>query len=430
MSVNQQPKILYIEDDALSRELISKILTAKGYEVLLAQNGLAGLRMAQAEYPDLILIDLGVTVLDGYEVATRLRSLPSLEFTPIVGLTANPQSDNRERAITAGCNGYIAKPINVKELPGQIEAYLFGQRDEVTDKQQNKYLKAYNQRLVKRLESTVVELETTNQELREAHRQLKKLDKVKSDFISLAAHELRTPISLVHGYAYLLLTENESGNVEPSKDILTSILNASGQLNKTVNDLINVSNVELGQIQLFLAPTSVDYLAHAALNELAPISQGRHLSIEIMDLNKLPMVKGDPQQLQQVFWNLLSNAVKFTPDDGYVHIYGKETKEGVEVIFEDTGVGINVENQEHIFGRFSVLDDVLNHSSSDTSFRGGGLGLGLYITKGIVEAHGGRIWVESEGHDEERCPGSRFHLLLPIADFPEEEDLEELSDLD
>jgi signal transduction histidine kinase len=119
------------------------------------------------------------------------------------------------------------------------------------------------------------------------------------------------------------------------------------------------------------------------------------------------------QQLQQVFWNLLSNAVKYTPDNGYVQVWGQEVEDGIEIIVEDTGIGINPADQIHIFGRFNVLEDVLYHSTSDTSFMGGGLGLGLYIVRGIVEAHGGRIWVESKGFDEERCPGSQFHVVLP-----------------
>lgn len=414
MSGSHAQKILYIEDDLLSRNLVSQVLEQSGYEVFLAADGLSGLRMAQAEPPDLILVDLGISRLDGYEVATRLRSLPSLASTPIVALTARVKEGDRERALTAGCDGYISKPIDVDELANQISHYLAGHQDQVPESQQKQYLRAYNHKLVKRLENSVIELEAANRELKEAHRALQKLDKMKSDFISLAAHELRTPISQVHGYAYLLLTKEEAHSGPSTNEMLQAIMNASTQLNKTINDLINISSVEMGQIELFLTPTSIDYAVHAALNELAPLSQGRNLSIEIIDLNKLPMIQGDVQQLQQVFWNLLSNAVKYTPDSGYVHIWGREVEGGVEVIVEDTGIGINPENQTHIFGRFNVLEDVLYHSSSDTSFRGGGFGLGLYIVRGIVEAHGGRVWVESEGFDEERCLGSKFHVVLPL----------------
>jgi signal transduction histidine kinase len=133
--------------------------------------------------------------------------------------------------------------------------------------------------------------------------------------------------------------------------------------------------------------------------------------------------------LQQVFLNLLSNAIKYTPDGGEIEILaqvveGTESAQPngptraagkfIEIIFEDTGIGIDLEEQERIFGRFYEIRDPDLHSTSKTRFLGGGLGLGLAIARGIVEAHGGFLWAESEGCDEERCPGSRFHVLLPV----------------
>ena len=224
----------------------------------------------------------------------------------------------------------------------------------------------------------------------------------------------RTPLSLMHGYAYLLLTRPKDDTIVSQTEIVQSILTASSQLNKTVTDLINVANVEMGDIELFITQTTIDHIIHSAWNELSPVSQGRHLFIEISDLNHLPAIQGDAQQLQQVFWNLLSNAVKYTPDGGQIQVYGRTVEGGVEIVIEDTGIGIDPDDQQHIFGRFNILQDVLHHTSSDTSFMGGGLGLGLFIVKGIVEAHGGRVWVESEGADEEGCPGSRFYLFLPL----------------
>ena len=413
MPSSRSSKILYIESDSANRHSIYQGLEKNGYQVLLASDGLSGLRLAQAEHPSLILIDLEVSGLDGYEVATRARGLPSLEQTPIVALADGNQAGVRERALIAGCTGYIQKPVAVDVLTGQIEAYLAGLRDQLTVTQQHRSLRAYNSELVKKLESMVIELDATNRELKEAHNTLQKLDKMKSDFIALAAHELRTPISLVHGYAHLMMTKADDDDTLSSEEMLQSLLDASNHLNKTVNDLINVANVEMGKIELFLTPLSIDYPVHSALNELAPLSQGRNLSIEIMELNNLPFIEGDAQHLQQVFWNLLSNAIKYTPDGGQIQLWGRESAEGVEVIVEDTGIGIDPQDQRHIFGRFNVLENILHHSTSDTSFLGGGLGLGLYIVQGIVEAHRGKVWVESEGFDEEHCPGSKFHVLLP-----------------
>ena len=410
----QALKILYIEDDPICRKLVSRVLTKRGYQITLASDGLAGLRLARDEHPDLILMDLNLEVLDGYELATRLRSMPGLAQTPIVALTGNASQESREQALTAGCDGYISKPIDNNVLLDRIEAYMTGQRDQIPETRQTLHLKAQNHKLAQRLEHKIVELEQTHQALQDAQYELKKLDKMKSNFISLVAHELRTPISAVYGYAYLLMTKEESNYSLSSEEMLQSILTASNQLNKMVNDLINVASVEMGQIDPCISPTAVGHLVHTALDELSPLGQGRHLSIELQNLETLPIIHGDVKQLYQVFWSLLSNAVKYTPDGGQIRIRGRVVPEGVEIVFEDSGVGIDIADQDYIFDRFNVLGNVLNHSSSSTSFMGGGLGLGLYISRGIVEAHGGRVWVKSPGFDKEKCPGSTFYVTLPI----------------
>jgi signal transduction histidine kinase len=139
---------------------------------------------------------------------------------------------------------------------------------------------------------------------------------------------------------------------------------------------------------------------------------------------------GDPERLHQAIFNVIGNAIKFTPDGKQIHITNtlypaKEDEDGklrgymcIRVI--DTGIGIAPENQERIFDKFSGLGSVALHSTSKYKFKGGGPGLGLAITRGIIEAHGGRVWVESEGYDEDRCPGSTFHIYLPLRDSPPE----------
>lgn len=130
------------------------------------------------------------------------------------------------------------------------------------------------------------------------------------------------------------------------------------------------------------------------------------------------MLFGDPERLYQAFRNILSNAIKYTPDGGKVTVGGRLLPGFIEVTITDTGIGISAEDQETIFEKFSQLGNASLHSSGKTKFKGGGPGLGLPIARGIVEAHGGAIWVESDGHDEKCCPGSTFHVLLPIRTEP------------
>ena len=140
----------------------------------------------------------------------------------------------------------------------------------------------------------------------------------------------------------------------------------------------------------------------------------RDLRFEIEGLADLPVIEGDGQRLHQAMWNVVSNAIKYTPDGGSIRILGHQIEDMVHVSVQDTGVGIPPEETEHIFDRFYVLGDTQLHHTSKTALKGGGLGLGLTVTRGIIEAHGGRIWAESEGHDEEKLPGSTFHILLPL----------------
>jgi hypothetical protein len=141
-----------------------------------------------------------------------------------------------------------------------------------------------------------------------------------------------------------------------------------------------------------------------------------------MDIPPLPMVKADPNLLKKLFHHLLNNAIKFTPDGGRVTVNAKNLPEqnsempngGIEIIVSDTGVGVSADSRDIIFSKFYQPGDVYKHSTSKTRFKGSGAGLGLALSKGIVEAHGGRIWVESAGYDEINFPGSQFHVMLPL----------------
>jgi signal transduction histidine kinase len=157
---------------------------------------------------------------------------------------------------------------------------------------------------------------------------------------------------------------------------------------------------------------------------MRPAASKRHLIVSVADLGEIPNIRGDRARLEQVFLGLVNNAVKFTPDAGKIEITGhldptSTELEYVELCIADQGIGVDPEQRTLIFEKFYRPENPLLHSTNDSSFKGAGPGLGLAIAKGIVEAHGGRIWVDSSGRDEEACPGSRFYVRLPV-DGPEE----------
>jgi signal transduction histidine kinase len=402
------PTILHVEDDAPSRMLVKRILAVEGYEVIEAEDGFAGLEMAQQHLPDLILMDINIPGMDGYEITTKLKSLEETSHIPIVALTANVVEGDRERALVAGCDGYLSKPLDVDKFPAQLEAFLHGKRDEMDAGARLERLEEYSYRLVSRLEKTISELRRANQELR-------RVDKMKSDFVILASHELRTPLTLIYGYIHLL--EMETRNLTDdslARNMIRYIGEAAHRLTVVVDDIVNVSLIDADSLEIKTDPVNIAEAVNEALKELQQRADERGQQIEFKGLDELPSILGDAGYLRQAFSNLISNAMKYTPDDGYIEISGECLKNKVHIVVSDTGIGIDKEEQERIFDKFYVTGDTRHHSTSRTAYKGGGLGVGLSVARGIVEAHQGKIWVESEGYDEECCPGSQFHILLPL----------------
>jgi len=413
---NHRPKILYVEDDPASVTLVRRLLEGEGYEITDVPDGLSAIEIAKSESLDLILMDINISGLDGYEVTTRLRSIEEMGEVPIVAVTAATLKGDRERSLIAGCNGYIPKPIHVDKFPNQVRAFLMGTKEEIESAEERaEYLVQYSHRLVDRLEEKIRELEV-------AHADLQRVEKMKSDFIILASHELRTPLTSIYGHAQILLQDSAiPGSLDEegsARHLLQRIADATQRLDHVFDEIRNVSLIDADRLNLAKEPVVLRPLIVSVVENLQDLGPSRDLQFELEGLADLPMIVGDTRRLHQAIWNIVSNAIKSTPDGGRIYIVGRQIEDAVDISVEDTGVGIPLEERERIFNRFYVLEDTIRHHSSKTAFRGGGLGLGLAVARGIVEAHGGKIWAESEGYDEEKLPGSTFHILLPVRKPP------------
>jgi signal transduction histidine kinase len=254
-------------------------------------------------------------------------------------------------------------------------------------------------------------------QLSRTQQSLERLERSKSDFISVAAHELKTPLTLVEGYAAML--RETFSTTEQGKLLLEGINNGTHRLRLIVDDMIDVSLIDNNLMSITCQPLWLNRLFGVLRGELSESLAERRLSLEITPFpGSSEMIFGDPERLLQAFYNVISNAIKFTPDGGKIKLDGRKLPGFIEVTISDTGIGIDPDDQQIIFEKFGRLGNPTLHSSGKTKFKGGGPGLGLHISKGIFEAHGGTIWVESPGYNEETCPGSTFHILIPHRSEP------------
>jgi signal transduction histidine kinase len=266
-----------------------------------------------------------------------------------------------------------------------------------------------------------LEITQLNEELRQAMERVERLDRAKSDFLTVASHELRTPLTHMKGYAHMLEELHGARALTPEQtlEISHSIGRAVDRLETIVSAIVDMSQLERNELDTVFASTTLKAVLRFALEPWMEPIQRRRLHLTVKGVEDIPPILADLQRLSQAFGNLISNAVKYTPDGGAISIHAYHTDEAhLEVIVSDTGVGISPEDQARIFEMFSRVGSADQHSSSGFEFKGGGPGLGLAIARGIIKAHGGRIWVESQGYDEARCPGSEFHVVLPLQATP------------
>jgi signal transduction histidine kinase len=251
-------------------------------------------------------------------------------------------------------------------------------------------------------------------EMADVQKKMEQLDRSKSSFISVAAHELKTPLTLVEGYASMIRDAALGDQKRNLDELLSGIHTGISRLRQILDDLIDVSLIDNNLLALNWQPLQLSQLLELLQLELESTIRDRQQKLVVKDFQGGDSwIYADPERLYQALRNILINAIKFTPDGGSIFVDGRTLPGFIELTVADTGIGISAEDQSLIFEKFGQLGRVDLHSSGKTKFKGGGPGLGLAISRGIVEAHEGTIWVESEGYDEKALKGSIFHVLIP-----------------
>jgi len=379
-------RILVVDDEKEIRDLLYKALTRLGrFHVELAETGEDVLQKIEKDSFDLVLTDLKMPKMDGIQLISEIaRSKPEILT---VLMTGHGTIDSAVEAMKQGASDYLTKPLNLDETVIRIQKALEDR-----------------QRFV-RLKEFADQLEKANQELR-------RIDVVKSEFVSVASHELRTPLAAIKNAVQLMLS-GKTGEINENQTKFLSMAQRNiNRLTNILNDLLNLSRIESGKIELKFEKVDLKGVLELTASSLTPQADVKSIQIEVEVPEQLPTVHGDQDKIEQILTNLIGNSIKFTPEGGKILITAKlllKEREGaygdfVAVSVKDTGIGIPPEHLDAIFEKFHQVESSLHRSVSGT-------GLGLAITKGLVEAHQGKLWVESEVGN-----GSTFTFTLPISE--------------
>ncbi|HEU0294689.1 MAG TPA: ATP-binding protein [Anaerolineales bacterium] len=264
--------------------------------------------------------------------------------------------------------------------------------------------------MTEKLQERTLELERTN-------RILEQMDRTKMRFIQISAHELRTPMTLVQGYAQMAQLKAD-GNADLER-YTRGLLEGTSRMVEIIDSMLDVSRIDSNALDLSPSEALLEKIIDKVCKAFGSAFEDRKLNFQVHNLSDLPAVQADKDLLYKVFYHVIGNAIKYTPDGGSITVSGRRVVEDledpeIEIAVKDTGIGVDPQYQELIFEKFYQTGEVNLHSSGKTKYKGGGPGLGLAIARGIIDAHRGRIWLESGGHNEKTYPGSTVYVRLSV----------------
>lgn len=392
-------RVLHIEDDPSNRLLVRKLLAVEGLEVIDAADGLEGVRLALAERPDLILVDINLPGLDGYEVTLRLRAEPVLKETPIIAITAE---GDRDTSMAVGCTGFLQKPIDARKFSSQVMQYLGGFRERATSTVDatEAVLRTQGGRIVARLEAKVEELERMNARLRE-------LDRLRTEFYRNMSHELATPMTPIVGYLRMLVDEELGPLEKPQKKALRAMDDCVRRLRTTLDNLIDVTAIETGRMRLHHRDFDLLEVVKRSAASLQDAMTDKRVKL-VDEYPRGPLATfGDPDRLQRALLQILENAVKFTAESSHVGVCVRAVGDAYEITVADEGLGVDPAKHDQVFEPFVQGDG----SATRTH---GGVGVGLAIAKKVIEGHGGSIRIARGAVvGGETLSGAAFVVLVP-----------------
>ena len=364
-----QALILNVDDNDTNRYVKTRIMQRAGYEVVEAATGTEALRLIRERNPTLVLLDVKLPDMNGRSICAEIKSHSSTASIVVLQTSASHvESRHRVASLEAGADGYLVEPMEPEELVANVKALL-------------------------RMRQAEGERQAALEALREA-------DRRKDEFLAMLAHELRNPLAPIRNAVEILRMSGDRAVRDRARDLVGRQVE---HLARLVDDLLEVSRITRGKVELQRHPVRLSSVVRSALDVGRPHMEAqRHLVEVVNDVPGDPWIDVDPVRMSQVLGNLLHNAAKFTPAGGRIRLSMALTADALQIAVDDNGMGIPADVLPGIFELFAQGDRSLDRSQ-------GGLGIGLSLVRGLVEMHGGTVSASSAGGGQ----GSRFTVRMP-----------------
>jgi two-component system sensor histidine kinase/response regulator len=384
--------ILVVDDTPQNVQVLSNLLHNAGYQVLAAFNGKDALDMAQERQPDLILLDIIMPEMDGFETCKRLKDDDETNNIPIIFLSALSEVEDKVKAFELGGQDYITKPFQQKEVLARVRTHL---RLYKLEKERLRHIK----------------------QLERQKQQLEKLSKTKDEVLRIVSHDMRNPLNGVIGLSNLLRTDSEMITEEEQEELLQAIENSGEQMLAIVNDLLDAARIESEELKVQREKVILQELTDQVLSMQLPTARHKDIDLKVeLDRPEAELFI-DKAKTAQILGNLISNAIKFTPQGGQITLEAQhrdcgdtnldpdvDTDACLQLMVRDTGIGIPEEYQDTLF------EGVSKHRREGTEGEESS-GMGLWIIKQFTEAQQGTIEVDSKEGE-----GTTFTVTIPLID--------------
>ena len=396
-----QPKvnILLVDDVPANLLALEAMLDSLGHNLVCARSGQEALKLLLSREYAMILLDVEMPGMDGFETATFIRAREQTRHTPIIFLTAAQGSAAQIfRGYAVGAVDYMLKPLEPEILRSKVSTFAdLAWKTQVVEHQASEL-----ERALAVQKHQAEELERKNQELEQERKRVEQESRAKSIFLAGMSHELRTPLNAIIGFSELL-THGTAGPLnERQQEFVGHVLVSGRHLLTLVNEVLDLSKVEAGRMQLERAWTAISGLVRAVCGVVAPLAAKQGVALVIDAPDDLPSISCDPVRIKQVLYNLLSNAIKFTPAGGRVSLVASRSATHITLAVTDTGIGIAERDLPRLFREFEQLSPAAGTKPEGT-------GLGLALTQRLMALHGGTVSVTSQVGT-----GSTFTAHLPI----------------